>query len=164
MSSKQMVGVLEGMIKLHCTLYELAVEKTDVVMKGDIQALNEIVKKEAETVKQVMRLNAERNKLMYAFKKDKGWTTEDVTLQDFIAATGEEEQPKLSELQQNLVQEIEQLKQRNELNQQLLEDSLRFVNLSLDLVMPDEEAIHYRHPTKKGYDSQQGYSLFDSKI
>ncbi len=46
MSSQLLMEVLQKLYKLHSSLYEIAVKKTDIIKNGDIESLNGIMKEE----------------------------------------------------------------------------------------------------------------------
>lgn len=163
MSLSSICVALKGLIQAHQSLNEIAAEKTEVLKNGDMQALNEIVQKEAVLIKELRKIEVNRFKLMAQFCQQKGLATEDVTLESLLSFATNEEQTVLRDLQRSLKEEVHRLKSQNELNQILIQDSLRFVNLSLDLLLPDQESIHYQHPTQKSQKSSQNYTLFDSK-
>ncbi|OLO38089.1 hypothetical protein BTR23_11880 [Alkalihalophilus pseudofirmus] len=163
MSAKAVIAVLADLIKLHKTFNEIAIEKTEVVKKSDIPALDMLIKKEGALIHQLNQLEQKRILVVEAFLNRKGLVTEGVTMEQVIEMAPKEEQPILTKLQRALMSEIDRLKKNNELNQQLIEDSLRFVNLSLDLMAPEPEEINYQRPAQKNYDSDTKRSIFDSK-
>ncbi len=163
MSAKEIIAVIAEMIKLHKTFNELAIEKTDIIKKSDIKALDMLIKKEGALIHQLNQLEQKRMSVVEAFLNRKGLVTEGVTMEQVIEMAPKEEQPILTKLQRALMSEIDRLKKNNEQNQQLIEDSLRFVNLSLDLLAPEPEEINYQRPAQKNYDSDTKRSIFDSK-
>ncbi|MEB1806673.1 MAG: flagellar protein FlgN [Bacillaceae bacterium] len=163
MSAKAVIAVLADLIKLHKTFNEIAQEKTEVVRKSDIPALDVLIKKEGALIHQLRKLEQDRLFVVEEFLKGKGLVTEGVTMDQLIELVPKEEHPILTKLHRALMSEIDTLKKSNELNQQLIEDSLRFVNLSLDLMAPEPDEITYQRPSQKNYDSEKKRSMFDSK-
>ncbi len=104
------------------------------------------------------------NKGSENFLMTKGEVTENATMTDIRKYATKDEQQQLEQLQNELLNQVQNLKRQNELNQLLIEESLRFVNLSLDLMVPHKEDISYKRPHEQDdsrYDT--GHSLFDSK-
>lgn len=164
MSAQAIAAVLADMIKLHKIFNELATEKTEIIKKGDMPALDQLLKKETLLLKKLKKLEQDRLFVVNEYLTFKGMAKEDVTMDELIQSATRDEQDVLQRLQKGLLSEIQLLQQHNELNQQLIADSLRFVNLSLDLIAPDPEEMTYQRPTKKkAYDEGQGRSIFDSK-
>ena len=162
MSAKLIIENMKKLVQIHEAILELATEKTTCLTKGDISHLKSIMQKEAVLLKQLQRLEQERQRLVLFFMRSKGLVTESGTLTELLPHVDEEEQKTLSSFQKHLIQLITKLKEKNELNQQLIQDSLRFVNLSLDVLHPEQETGNYGRPDKED-DEPLGRSLFDSK-
>lgn len=161
--SKAIIQVLADLIKLHQRLNEFALEKTEIIKKNDMPSLDALLKKESAFIQQLRKLEEDRLYVTSDYMRSKGIETEGVTMAKLIELMPKEEQPLLKKLQQALLSEIERLRTNNELNQQLLLDSLRFVNFSLDLIAPEPEEVNYQRPTKTETGPSHGRSLFDSK-
>lgn len=167
MSTKAIIAVLADLIKLHKTFNELAEKKAEVVKKGDMPALDDLIKQETTLIKKLKNLEEDRLFVVKEYLQSKGWMLEGVTMEQLIESAPKEEQLILSRLQKGLLSEMKKLQEQNQLNQQLIEESLRFVNLSLDLVAPQpDDDVNYQRPTNapKGYDLNGNRSMFDSKI
>jgi flagellar biosynthesis/type III secretory pathway chaperone len=149
-------------VQLHSTFNELAEDKTKTLTKGDISHLRLLIQKETALIKQLQQLEQERARLVRYFMNGKGLATEGGTLTELFAHVTVEEKEELISLQKDLIMVIEKLKKNNELNQQLIQDSLRFVNLSLDVLQPELDTGNYGR-TNKQDDEPLGRSLFDSK-
>ncbi|WP_216830369.1 flagellar protein FlgN [Alkalihalobacterium elongatum] len=163
MSAKAVIAVLADLIKVHKELNQIAVEKTEVVKKGEMAALDMLIKKESPFIHHLGKLEEKRVLAVEQFINEKGLVTEDVTMKQLIERAPQEEQTLLLKLYRALLSEIDILKKNNQLNQQLIEDSLRFVNLSLDLLTPEPEEVTYQRPTKNQYETGSSRSIFDSK-
>jgi flagellar biosynthesis/type III secretory pathway chaperone len=151
METAQMTSLLERLYKSHEDLLALGERKTEVLKLGDMKALDVLLKEEDLQVKKLQLIEKER---MLKFAN--------VTLGDVLEQAEESEKEKLLHLQDHLIQTYEALKSRNELNQELLEQSLQYVNMSLSMVQPQTEPATYSNSKKNPYTSQ-ATSLFDSK-
>lgn len=160
-SAQLIIDCLEKLINVHHNFLQFADEKTEYVKKGDISHLRALMQKEAVLLKQLQRLEEERTRLVHYYMGKKGLVTEGGTISEMLPHVSKEEGEELLTLQKQLLTIIKQLKEKNELNQQLLQDSLRFVNLSLDVIQPEFETGNYGR--KNNDDEPMGRSLFDSK-
>jgi flagellar biosynthesis/type III secretory pathway chaperone len=151
METAQMTSLLERLLKSHVELLALGERKTEVLKIGDMKALDVLLKEEDLQVKKLQLIEKER---MLKFAN--------VTLADVLEQAEEPEKEKLLHLQEQLIQAYESLKSRNQLNQDLLEQSLQYVNMSLSMVQPQSEPATYNNSKKNPYSSQSS-SLFDSK-
>ncbi|WP_078555830.1 flagellar protein FlgN [Bacillus alkalicellulosilyticus] len=164
MSVKNITEVLVDLITVHKTFRELGENKTDIIKKGDMSALDLLMKTELVHVHKLKKLEEDRLFVVGQFLQRKGLATEGVTMEQLLQHVSPEEKNVLEKLQRALLAEIKGLKEVNEMNQQLLQDSLRFVNLSLDLLAPQQdEEVNYKKPTRSGYAEEHGRSMFDSK-
>ncbi|WP_096202424.1 flagellar protein FlgN [Bacillus sp. FJAT-45350] len=163
MSTKAIMDVMADLIKLHQTFNQLAVEKTEAIKNSDMPSLDKLLKQETAYVKKLRKLEEDRLFVVNQYLANEGLVTEGVTMGNLVELVPSTEQVLLGKLQKALLSEIDRLRKRNELNQQLIEDSLRFVNLSLDLIAPEPEEVNYKRPTKTSYEENTGRSLFDSK-
>jgi flagellar biosynthesis/type III secretory pathway chaperone len=75
--------------------------------------------------------------------------------------TGSEETEVLEMLKAALIDEVAKLKERNGLNQQLIYQSLQFINVSLDMLRPQHQNLNYGDSV--GKTTKIGMAMFDSK-
>lgn len=83
------------------------------------------------------------------------------TISTVIEFTNLAEATILEGLKEELTAEVERLKERNLLNQQLIYQSLQFINLSLNMVRPQAQNMNYGNNAAKP--SKSGLGLFDSR-
>lgn len=165
MSSIQ--ALLESMEKLqeaHEALLELAKAKTPILVSNDIDQLNMIVNRENKWVRAIAEANQQRIQIIGSYLISRGYNPNPkITVGDLIKVIFKaEEKQALMEAQQKLVVTIEELKKENVINQQLIEQSLAFINYSLDLVIgPPEDDMVYRNPNRAKSGNRLG--MFDRR-
>lgn len=159
MSEEKLITTMEKILKLHRSLFELARMKTEIVKKGDINALNQLIKDEQAHIAAINKFEKERQKLA----GDMVPSVDKPSVADCLKACHHPGKETLGRLRTELLDLISQIQQRNELNQQMLYQSLQFVNFSINLIAPQPESINYG--PKAGKVKQSGYStaLFNSK-
>ncbi|MEC1770240.1 flagellar protein FlgN [Schinkia azotoformans] len=163
MSAEPLIQTLGKMLLLHKSLNQLAKQKTDIIKAGDTDALNDLLKEEKKHIQAIQRFEADRQKASEEFlakfeQSDKSITT----LTEYIDFANPMEKQKLNQLKSELQTQIKALKDQNELNQQLIKQSLQFVNLSLDLLMPEIDTYNYERPGQ-AHPFNEGRSIFNSK-
>ncbi|WP_062237760.1 flagellar protein FlgN [Fictibacillus sp. FJAT-27399] len=151
MALKDMKSLLNKLLDVHRELNSIAEQKTTILKTGDVKALDALMLKENEHVKTLMELEEMRN------------GTSALTMSELIEQAVPSEKEQLEALQYELSKEYMLLKERNELNQQLIHQSLQFVNMSLNMFMPEPEKVTYSRPQAKEYAGAGSFSLFDSK-
>ncbi|WP_227394294.1 flagellar protein FlgN [Jeotgalibacillus aurantiacus] len=135
MSELTLKSLLEQLIELHQSLLDLALEKTVIIKSGDLQELQRIIKEEQKYIYSIQTIEKKRQQILT------------------MPADIEETKSKLLSV-------ILDLKAVNELNQELLEQSMQFVTLNLDLLMPQPDSFNYK---KEDDEHQPVQSIFDSQ-
>jgi flagellar biosynthesis/type III secretory pathway chaperone len=155
MSAESLVVIMNKMFKLHKSLHELTLKKTEIVKKGDTAALDQLLKDEQAHVAAINKLEQERLAVSSAIIPS-------ASLQE-IAEANPSDKEKLLTIKEDLVEVISEIKARNELNQQLIHQSLQFINFSKSLVIPQEKEINYGPPAGKKTQPGQSPGIFNSK-
>lgn len=166
MAIQGLISVLERLLEVQRAMNTLATEKTEVLKKNDIKGLEAIMKQEDAYVAQLEQLETQRVDETKGLLKAKGIMPEDVTLSAIVHMVAENEREQIETLQEQLQKEMDQLQSQNELNQDLIRQSLHFINLSIDMVAPPEPDVTYQKPSGQdsGYDNgPKRTSIFDSK-
>ena len=161
MPLEKMIRSLEKLIEHQEGLINVAVGKTDIIIRNDIEALQTILKQENKHIQIIQKLEAEIFKLGKEILEKTGYIDATQTLTAVIECVPEEKREYLHELKERLTAAALTLQQRNNLNQELLEQSLQFINLSLDLLLPDMDSFNY-NPTVQD-EQKETHSIFDSK-
>ena len=95
--------------------------------------------------------------------KTKG--VEEINLfQELLSIVSISEKERLIEQREQLLQVINELKERNHLNQQLIYHSLQYINISFDMLRPpQQEDFNYSKPVKAKMKSAKNL-IFDSRV
>ena len=159
MSTQSLIESMEKLLALHNQLLGAVVEKTEAIKNNDMQILNRLLREEQKYVTAIQIADQKRLQATASLTNN-----EDATVSEVIAITSGEERNQLVILQEKLSNVLAELKDANALNQQLLEYSLQFVNLNLDLLAPELEVANYSKTPNEGFEQPGGgRSIFDSK-
>lgn len=163
--AQALFDVLGRLKEMHRELYRLAMEKKDVLIHNDIDALQRITRQEQKWIKQVEEAEAERAAIVQSILKERGITLGEPTLSDLVqTVTDPAHKQKLQQEREELLGIVSELRQANQLNQQLLEQSLSFVQMSLDLLTGSpEDDYFYRNPSSQTASSQVSRPFFNHK-
>lgn len=166
MSIQALREELEQLIRLHDALLELSEAKTKVLVENNVEELNRIVHKEAGLVRQVTVCESRRMEAIDRFLISKGFRpTPAITVSEVIRLIFRmEDKQAVADLQRELVRRLDRLKKLNEQNRQLIEQSLGYLNLSLDLVIgpPDDDTV-YRNPLQQ-HSAGQRTRFYDNRV
>jgi len=150
--------LMEKLDKLHSSLYEIAVKKTEIIKNGDIESLNGIMKEEHVHVQAITKLEEARQAAAKRICPD----LDNVTVSDCLNQVHGSEREGLLDAADKLAEKVAQLREQNHVNQQMLHNSLQFVHFSLNLLRPQPAAINYAPPTKKTQNNPTP-GMFNSK-
>ncbi|WP_062199955.1 flagellar protein FlgN [Massilibacterium senegalense] len=157
MEATAIVQLLDTFIQTHQELNQLAKEKEQAVIHSDLEQIKTIIQKETMYVKMLEQLERQREQIAKQVIQ-----TGDRSLKAMLPFFHEQDQVTMIERQQTLMAEIETLQYQNALNQQLIFDSLKFINLSLDLAQPVDPFARYSDRTDEE-DGRPVRSMFDTK-
>ncbi|WHX40226.1 flagellar protein FlgN [Mesobacillus sp. AQ2] len=155
MSVESLISIMKKLHKVHKSFYELTLKKTDIVKKGDTTALDQLLKDEQAHMAAINKLEKERAAVSNEILPG-------ASLQG-IAEANPAGKEQLLQIKEELLNVITEIKARNELNQQLIHQSLQFINFSKSLVMPQEKEINYGPPAGKKIKPGQSPGMFNSK-
>jgi flagellar biosynthesis/type III secretory pathway chaperone len=153
MNIHQLIESMAKLLKLHKSLLGLAYRKTGVLEAEDVPGLTELLREEQAHILAIEKLETDRRRMVEAFSPDKG------ALSELLKEMPEPENEKLDGIGRELQDVIAKIQKQNELNQRLIEQSLKFISFSMSLVSPTQDDYNYG-PNEQG---GTGKSLFNSK-
>jgi flagellar biosynthesis/type III secretory pathway chaperone len=157
MSTENLISIMEKLLKLHQSLYELSAKKTDIVIKGDMDALNQILRDEQAHITAINQFESERQKCAEVILPG----MDKPTISECIEAVDGAEKDTLIQLRTDLLEIVSKIREKNELNQQMIHQSLQFVHLTMNLVAPQPMDFNYGPHAGKTIGPSPG--LFNSK-
>ncbi|MCK6206023.1 flagellar protein FlgN [Bacillus infantis] len=157
MSAQALIEVLKKQLKLHGSLLQLAQEKTGILKKGELDALNEAMKNEQKHIAAIQLLENKRGQIVAGMFPGK----QNASLQDCMPHLSPEEREEAEHIQHQLAGLLFELKYLNELNQSLIDQSMQYVFMNLDLLMPSDTSNYQKEIDDE--DAGPSISLFDSK-
>lgn len=164
MSIQPLITIIEKLLEAHETLLELSNEKIKIIVTNDIDRLNLIVNKESKLVRHIGELDQQRFQEISKYLISRGYNPNpQITVSDLIRLIFKaEEKQALLNAHNLLMAQLENLRQVNKSNKQLIQQSLSFIDYSIDLVMgPSEEDVVYRNPSQQKSDKRLG--MFDRR-
>jgi len=163
-SITNLITILKQQIEVHEQLLRLSREKTPYIKESDSESLVKLLTNERRLIERIEQLENEREQVVATFFAEHNVHPEAYTLSELLALIKDaKEKEKLERLTVVLLELIVGLKETEQLNQSLLQQSIQFVHLSLDLLQPESKNIHYGDHIKRKQKSQSR-SIFDSKI
>lgn len=146
MSIANIVVTLGKLEKMHKSLLELALAKTEYIKQGDMEQLDQLIKKEQAHVAAIQTLEQQRQAMVTDYLRAKGIALTDTpSVADVInAANNSEYKEALVTVRERLMTLLNELKMQNDLNQKLVFNSLQFINITMDAMRPQRtEQFNY---------------------
>ncbi|EGQ26952.1 hypothetical protein HMPREF9372_0982 [Sporosarcina newyorkensis 2681] len=166
MSIEPILTTLNHLEKLHTSLLRLSNDKTALLKSGDINGIDQLLKEEQAHLAAIVQMDQQRVNAVKQYLTEQGRPVPaEPTMTQLIELVNEPDKQPLAEAKDRLLHAIHELKQQNELNQQMTYQSLQFVNLSLDMVRPRPETANYSKNEVQGQSpgAKPKLSSFDSQ-
>lgn len=163
MSIERILSALERLVQLHDSLLQLSLTKTDLLKKGDIEGVQNILKTEQKHIQAVNKLEKERLTAVDKWAEQYQLSDDEKVVTEILKKVSDDgERKQLEELSTELAEKLVELKAQEALNHELTNQSLQFVQMNLDLLSPTIEQVNYGN-AKSQNDPQSKRSVFDSK-
>ncbi|WP_434577717.1 flagellar protein FlgN [Thermoanaerobacterium thermosaccharolyticum] len=124
-----LIDVLNGEMLLYKDLLDISSKKTDVIIHGKIQELDNMTKVEGSIICRLSKLEEEREKILSGYDD-----TGEITISELCKMLPEDDAKKLKKIQKEFESLLKALNERNDLNKSLLQQSIEFVNYSLSII------------------------------
>ncbi|MRH41969.1 flagellar protein FlgN [Aquibacillus halophilus] len=164
MSIQSIVEVLTTMTQLHDSLFTVSKNKTEALKQGNMEQLQDLLVQERKHVKAINQLEVKRIEMINKWSESQGLDNDSITvsvmLDNYLQGVEKESLEKVTTV---LAETLLQLKQQEELNKQLTQQSLQFIQLSMDMIAPTIKNINYGNKTENRADQITKRSVFDSK-
>ncbi|MBX6350581.1 MAG: flagellar protein FlgN [Clostridia bacterium] len=132
-------GALDEELALYRDLYALGVQKGRAIEAADVQALARVVEGELECLARLERAEARRAKASAELAASLGAAAE-ATLHEILRLLPQEEREALKERRFALLSVMDEVRRVSGANEELLRQSLAYVNFSLGLIQRAQAA------------------------
>lgn len=152
---ENLISVLEQENSEYEVLLELSRKKTPVIVKGDIERLQEITDEEQNIIDRIHALEGKREEHIHDIANVINKDVEQMKLEKLIRLLEKSprEQKKLSEIHTRLHQTLSQMKNVNEHNRMLLAGALELVEFDINLVQSAKRAPETANYNKGAYNA-----------
>ena len=138
-------------------LERIAFEKTDIILKEDLEKLEGIVRQEEELINEIGLLEVERMKTL-----DSWGVQSDTPLSDLIEKVVEDKE-ELIHIGKDMGEILEKIKVQNDLNNSIIGENLDWIDFNMNLIAGIEQPTSYGKG-KNEMPQPGGNSIFDRKV
>lgn len=144
--AEKLADILECEAILYKDAGEISAKKTDVIVRGKIEDLDCLVKAEQSIIVKIGKLEDEREKIVEALSAELGLELENATLSDISSHFDDRSHERLKACQNSLSRTLGDLKNSNDMNSQLIQNALDYVNFSVNLITTNQNSTNtYTH-------------------
>lgn len=127
--------VLQDELDLYKEIESIADKKTDILVDGDIDLLQEITKIEQDIIVKLGKLEDERVNLIEELSEDLKIDIDKITAKYLIEHISDTKSKKrLSNIYDKMKQVLIKIDDKNKTNANLIESALEYINFSIDLL------------------------------
>ena len=163
----ELVSVLVEEEKLYNVLLECAEKKTQILIKADVPALEQLTAIEQEKGDELLSLGNKQIQLLNDIKMVLGKSNETLTVTNLIGylTSQPEVQEKLSTARNNLLDTATKVQQKNQQNEVLLKQAIELTEFDITLFKSMRQAPETANYDKNAYNTGTilGTSGFDAK-
>lgn len=162
---RTLTDILEAETGCYQKLYNMADNKKDVIINGDVPSLQEITNVEQELAGHILRLEKQREENLDDICLVTNRKKADMTVRNIVSMIKGEESAALEIAANNLEEIIHAFKQKNDTNRMLIEQSLEYVDFTMNAVQGMQSGPESNNYEKRGnpYGNIGGNNFFDAK-
>jgi flagellar biosynthesis/type III secretory pathway chaperone len=157
-----LVELLEQQNKVYMELLEISRRKTKVIVEGRVGQLDRLTRLEQKVVFRAGCLEKRREELLIQLAGQDYKNADRVSLGPLLDKAGGRLKERFMNLREDIAGTLLQLKEVNDLNSSLIEKSLEYIKLSLDIVTDRTSGITYGK--RAGSKEVESIGLFDKKV
>ncbi|MCM3493482.1 flagellar protein FlgN [Paenibacillus sp. FSL K6-1566] len=165
MSARSIIDYMKRQDELHRQLIEAGNDKKQAIIANDVERLAAVMNRENRLLKQVAETEALRQGAAEDFLREKGIRSQlQLTVTEMTRLVfNPDEKTELLDVQRQLMDRLTELKELNQINRELIEQSLAFIDYSLNLLVsrPEDDML-YQNPNQPS-PAGKGRSMFDTR-
>lgn len=162
-SIQQLKDTLIRENEMYSDILKLAEEKTEVIIKGDIKTLEEIIKKEQQFITSMNTFEKIRRSVLTNIA-DELEIEKDFSISELLLFLEEDIGNDIDEIRYKLLETINALKEINKSNEKLINQSLEYINFNLEMLTNlSEDGNKYNNKASESKEVKP-INLFDAKV
>ena len=160
-----LIIILEQQKECYEGLLTLAQYKTKSIVNREMELLEQVLKREQEFMGRAARLEKNRETILKDMSNVLNIKLGDLTVSKLITKLDKtpDEQEKLKQIREDLLQIVKEIKIHNTTNEGLLQQSLGFIDFTLNALQSMNTHVSPGYGEKGDDSKQQGISFFDTK-
>ena len=164
----ELVNTMSQENDIYKELIPIADEKTRVIIKNDLDALQKITEKEQLTIERINALERKREEVIVNIGTVLNREPRELNMKTLIRIMGKQpaEQARLGKIHDELTETLRRLVTINDRNKELINQSLEMIQFNLNLIQSTRMAPGVNNYTRSAGESsirQAGTGMFDAR-
>ena len=164
----ELVNTMSQENDIYKEMIPIADEKTRVIIKNDLDALQKITEKEQLTIERINALEKKRQEVIVNIGTVLNRKPEELNMKTLMKIMGKQpkEQEKLGRIHDELTETLKRLVTINDRNKELINQSLEMIEFNMNLIQSTRMAPGVNNYTRSAGESsirQAGTGMFDAK-
>jgi flagellar biosynthesis/type III secretory pathway chaperone len=159
---ERLIEVLEKESALYRDILALSKHKTNTIVEGKVSQLEQLTGVEQKMLLSIGGLERQREETVNELARFLGIPADQLNISLAVQKAGEGLKERLADLRDEITMTLKELKEVNDLNSDLIEKSLEYIDFSINLIAGCPSDVTYSD--KKGRGEDKGVSFFDQKV
>ena len=160
----EIISCLEKQKSIYEELLSISRKKKQVLIDGNVEKLDSMVKREGNLIIEIGDLENKREKAVEALAKELGCSSKELTVSYVCDRVADKRVGLIRSLADSIGSILKELKELNDINGKLIEQSLEYVNFSINLVADVLEGQKVVYEANEEENKGNGVRLFDAKV
>lgn len=164
---ESLVEVLQEQTEIYKDLLKQSQQKTEMIVKNDIEEIKISTEKEEGTIRKIAKLELKREDVIKQIAAVLKVSENQIKISDLIQVLEKAptDQKLLQQTQTEMLEVLQELQKTNEKNKQLIKQSLDYIDFSVNLIQTSQNAstTSYNSGGMSRYGSATDQSYFDLK-
>ena len=160
---EKLIVLLAKMVKMYTEILQLSRLKSAAIIAADMKEIEALTQKEELLIAQVRKLETARTKIMREIASDCGREIEGLTLAKLLELAEPEIASQLTKFSEEFNTIIRELTLVNQLNTDLIQQALGYVNYNINLLSQSVTGPTYA-PQGQNNDGSRVFRLLDRKV
>ncbi|MEK4055111.1 flagellar protein FlgN [Paenibacillus sp. FSL F4-0087] len=165
MAIESIIDVLEQLQAAHEDMLELGEQKKEAVVANKVETLIALINQETKLAKKIEMIEQQRLQAVHQFLEERGIKSKlNLTISELMRLVFDaSEKKRLLQAQTSLTDVLQKVKFLNEANQQLIKQSLSYIDFFIETMsFHSESEATYQNPSEKPYGMARS-GLFDTR-
>lgn len=165
MAVESLVSVLGQLQAAHIEMLQLGEQKKEAIVVNKVDALIMLINQESKLAKKIELIEQQRLQAVHEFLEERGIKSKlNLTISELMRLVFDaEEKRRLYQAQTDLNDVLQKVREINEINQQLIKQSLSYIDFFIETMsLHVESEATYQNPLEKSYGVARS-GLFDTR-